>query len=202
MYAAACILCNAVAILSSDQRTYRLELWTGREGAPANPGAFSVRRVAVLAVCLVLAHPTPADATDAKPGPYPVAVSPALDAPLRAISLWQATTHMLAVQTWQRAVRQATPARAQRPRPPRSAPTSYAGGTAWDRIAACESGGNWAINTGNSYFGGLQMNMAFWHAHGGDAYASRPDLASREQQIVVAERAGSTAPWPVCGARG
>lgn len=75
----------------------------------------------------------------------------------------------------------------------------------WDRIAQCESGGNWATNTGNGYYGGLQMNMSFWHSYGGDEYAERPDLASREQQIVVAERARDSGrgyrPWPVCGRR-
>lgn len=83
---------------------------------------------------------------------------------------------------------------------------SYSGDVGvWDRIAECESGGNWATNTGNGYYGGLQMNMQFWHSYGGDEFASRPDLASREQQIVVAERARDSGrgyrPWPVCGAR-
>jgi hypothetical protein len=75
----------------------------------------------------------------------------------------------------------------------------------WDRIAACESGGNWAINTGNGYYGGLQMDMTFWRSYGGLAYASRPDLASKAEQIVVAERARDSGrgygPWPVCGSR-
>jgi hypothetical protein len=73
--------------------------------------------------------------------------------------------------------------------------------TSWDGVAVCESGGDWAINTGNGYYGGLQENMAFWHAHGGDQYAARPDLASRDEQIAVADRAGSRTPWPVCGSR-
>jgi len=58
-------------------------------------------------------------------------------------------------------------------------------GSVWDRIAQCESGGNWAANTGNGYYGGLQFNLGTWRAYGG---SSRPDLVSREQQIAVAER--------------
>ena len=80
----------------------------------------------------------------------------------------------------------------------------------WDRLAACESGGNWAINTGNGYRGGLQMNAGFWSTYGGAEFASAPNLASRTQQIIVAERArdgygryagrGYT-PWPSCSSK-
>jgi uncharacterized protein YabE (DUF348 family) len=87
---------------------------------------------------------------------------------------------------------------------PAPAPTSnYVGGSSvWDRIAACESGGNWAANTGNGYYGGLQFTLGTWAAYGG---TGRPDLASRETQIAVAERvraaSGGYGAWPVCGAR-
>ena len=71
----------------------------------------------------------------------------------------------------------------------------------WDRIAACESGGNWAANTGNGYYGGLQFNLGTWQAYGG---SGRPDQNSREAQIAVAERvrdaSGGYGAWPVCGA--
>jgi LysM repeat protein len=74
----------------------------------------------------------------------------------------------------------------------------------WDAVAACESGGNWAINTGNGYFGGLQWTLATWHANGG---SGSPVGASREQQIAVANRIiakqGMTqglGNWPVCRA--
>jgi len=78
---------------------------------------------------------------------------------------------------------------------PAPAPTSSGGGASapavsagmWDRIAQCESGGNWQINTGNGYYGGLQFLTSTWLANGGGQYASRADLASREQQIAVAE---------------
>ncbi|MBO0841585.1 MAG: transglycosylase family protein, partial [Nocardioides sp.] len=85
-----------------------------------------------------------------------------------------------------------------------SAPkANYAGGdTAWDRIAQCESGGNWAANTGNGYYGGLQFDLQTWHAYGG---SGRPDQNSREAQIAVADRVrdaeGGYSAWPVCGAR-
>jgi hypothetical protein len=75
----------------------------------------------------------------------------------------------------------------------------YSGGsTAWDRIAQCESGGNWSINTGNGYYGGLQFLTSTWLAAGGGAYAPRADLATREQQIAVASTL-SPSHWPQCG---
>jgi uncharacterized protein YabE (DUF348 family) len=58
----------------------------------------------------------------------------------------------------------------------------------WDRVAQCESGGNWHINTGNGYYGGLQFSYSTWLAYGGGQFAGRADLASREQQITVANR--------------
>ncbi len=67
----------------------------------------------------------------------------------------------------------------------------------WDSVAACESGGNWATNTGNGYYGGLQFDMGTWLAFGGGQYASRADLATREQQIAVASRVTYDA-WPHC----
>ncbi|MER7701794.1 transglycosylase family protein [Kitasatospora sp. NPDC097605] len=74
----------------------------------------------------------------------------------------------------------------------------------WDRVAACESSGNWHVNTGNGYFGGLQFDQPTWRANGGLAYAPRADLASREQQIAVADTLAQRrglSPWPVCGTR-
>ncbi|WIM85985.1 transglycosylase family protein [Candidatus Mycobacterium wuenschmannii] len=72
----------------------------------------------------------------------------------------------------------------------------------WDRVASCESGGNWAINTGNGYHGGLQFSQSTWASHGGGEYASSANQASRDQQIAVAERVLATqgkGAWPVCG---
>jgi nucleoid-associated protein YgaU len=71
----------------------------------------------------------------------------------------------------------------------------------WDRLAQCESGGNWSINTGNGFYGGLQFTASTWRAYGGGAYASRADLASRAEQIAVAQRvlAGQGwGAWPAC----
>jgi hypothetical protein len=81
---------------------------------------------------------------------------------------------------------------------------SASAGSVWDSVAACESGGNWSINTGNGYYGGLQFSGSTWRAYGGGAYAPRADLASRSAQITVAQRVlASQGPgaWPTCGAR-
>lgn len=79
----------------------------------------------------------------------------------------------------------------------------------WDRVAQCESGGNWAINTGNGFQGGLQFTPSTWRSFGGSQFASSANRASREEQIAVAEKvlAGQGwGAWPVCsskaGARG
>jgi resuscitation-promoting factor RpfA len=74
----------------------------------------------------------------------------------------------------------------------------------WDRIAQCESGGNWHINTGNGYYGGLQFSAGTWRAYGGSAYAPTADQASRSAQIAVAtkvQQAQGWGAWPVCSAR-
>ncbi|BBE47281.1 MULTISPECIES: resuscitation-promoting factor [Rhodococcus] len=71
----------------------------------------------------------------------------------------------------------------------------------WDAIAQCEATGNWAINTGNGFYGGLQFTQSTWEAFGGGQYAARADLASREQQIAIGEkvRAGQGwGAWPSC----
>jgi uncharacterized protein YabE (DUF348 family) len=97
---------------------------------------------------------------------------------------------------------------------PTAAPAPSAGNTSgaglnlanaamWDRIAQCESGGNWHINTGNGYYGGLQFAQSTWLANGGADFAARADLASREQQITVANRLyakSGLAPWGCAGA--
>ncbi|WP_432036970.1 transglycosylase family protein [Streptomyces cucumeris] len=71
----------------------------------------------------------------------------------------------------------------------------------WDRVAECESGGMWSANEGNGFYGGLQLTLSMWKEYGGTAYAPRPDLASRSQQISVAQSIlddrGPDA-WPSC----
>ncbi|MDN5769231.1 MAG: transglycosylase family protein [Humibacillus sp.] len=76
-----------------------------------------------------------------------------------------------------------------------------ASASTWDGVAACESGGNWSINTGNGFYGGLQFTKSTWLAYGGGQYASRADLASKSAQIAVAQRTlkgQGPGAWPVC----
>jgi hypothetical protein len=85
---------------------------------------------------------------------------------------------------------------------PEQAPVHRAYSVNWDAIAGCESGGNWAISTGNGYAGGLQFTSSTWHSNGG---AGSPNGASREEQIRVAENvlhSQGIGAWPVCGRRG
>ena len=79
-----------------------------------------------------------------------------------------------------------------------AAPAAHAEGTVWDKLAQCESSGNWAINTGNGFGGGLQFTPSTWHAFGGEG---RAEDASRVEQIVVAERVLAKqgwGAWPAC----
>ena len=74
----------------------------------------------------------------------------------------------------------------------------------WDSVAACESGGNWSINTGNGYYGGLQFSSSTWKAYGGRRYASQAHRASKAAQIAVAQRvlaAQGPGAWGTCGKR-
>jgi len=80
--------------------------------------------------------------------------------------------------------------------------TAHADSVNWDAVAACESGGNWSINTGNGYYGGLQFTQSTWSSNGG---AGSPHNASREEQIRVAEnvlQSQGIGAWPVCGGNG
>ncbi|MFI8460871.1 transglycosylase family protein [Kitasatospora sp. NPDC085464] len=74
----------------------------------------------------------------------------------------------------------------------------------WDAVAQCESGGNWSINTGNGYYGGLQFTSSTWKAYGGTSYAAQANQASKAQQISIAEKVlASQGPgaWPVCSVK-
>lgn len=89
------------------------------------------------------------------------------------------------------------------PKPKRS--TGNVDGGIWDRIAQCESTGNWSINTGNGYYGGLQFNQATWVSAGGLQYAPRADLATKAEQIAVANNLRSKRglqPWECAGKLG
>lgn len=84
---------------------------------------------------------------------------------------------------------------------PAAAPATSVDGGVWDRLAACESGGNWSINTGNGYYGGLQFDLGTWQSNGGTGY---PHQASKAEQIRVAENlraARGFSPWPACSAQ-
>ncbi|MGH3509607.1 MAG: transglycosylase family protein, partial [Nocardioidaceae bacterium] len=81
-------------------------------------------------------------------------------------------------------------------------PAVFSGGnTVWDRLAQCESGGNWADNTGNGYYGGLQFSLGTWHAYGGSGL---PSNHSRSTQIAIATKlrnaSGGYGAWPACAA--
>lgn len=81
---------------------------------------------------------------------------------------------------------------------------AQAAGSVWDVVAACESGGNWAINSGNGFHGGLQFSSSTWNAFGGRRYTPRASLASKAAQIAIAQRVlASQGPgaWPACGRR-
>ncbi|GAB2761714.1 transglycosylase family protein [Streptomyces bullii] len=74
----------------------------------------------------------------------------------------------------------------------------------WNKVAACESSNNWSVNTGNGYYGGLQFTQSTWEAYGGTRYAPRADLATKDQQIAVAEKVldgQGPGAWPVCSVR-
>lgn len=94
----------------------------------------------------------------------------------------------------------ATQSSYQRPQPQVTAP-AVTGSSVWDQLAQCEAGGNWAINTGNGYYGGLQFSLSSWQAVGGSGL---PSNASREEQILRGEmlkaRQGWGA-WPACSAK-
>jgi hypothetical protein len=97
----------------------------------------------------------------------------------------------------QQAPRASQPAPSSAPAP---APAAGGGGV-WDRLAQCESGGNWSANTGNGYYGGVQFSHSTWVAVGGRQYAEYPHQASRDQQIAVAQRLQSSSgwgQWPSC----
>ncbi len=84
-----------------------------------------------------------------------------------------------------------------------AASSASAAGSVWDRVAACESGGNWSINTGNGYYGGLQFDFNTWLSVNGDDFARRADLATRAEQITVANRLYALRglqPWSCRGA--
>ena len=83
-------------------------------------------------------------------------------------------------------------------------PAEAATTTVWDRVAKCESGGNWKINSGNGFYGGVQFSASTWKAHGGKTYASQAHLATKAEQIAIARRVlarQGPGAWPTCSRR-
>jgi len=106
--------------------------------------------------------------------------------------------------TSEKEVAPAKPATIKRGTKAKSSAPSVANGSVWDSLAQCEAGGNWAINTGNGFSGGLQFTPSTWLAYGGGQYAPQAHLATREQQIAVASKvqAGQGwGAWPACTAK-
>ena len=91
------------------------------------------------------------------------------------------------------------------PRPTRAPAVAAPAEGVWDRLARCESSGDWAIDTGNGYYGGLQFDVTTWNGFGGREFAPRADGATRAQQIAVAARVrdarGGYGSWPACAAK-
>ena len=82
--------------------------------------------------------------------------------------------------------------------------SATAGGAVWDDVAQCESGGNWSINTGNGFYGGVQFDQNTWERWGGLEYAPRADLATREEQIAIAKKTQAVqgwGAWPSCSSK-
>lgn len=101
-------------------------------------------------------------------------------------------------QQWHAEQEAAAKAEEERKKAAAAASTAVPSGSVWDRLAQCESHGNWHINTGNGYYGGLQFNLQTWQAYGGTGY---PHEHSRATQIAVAEKlraARGFQPWPHC----
>ncbi|GAB7005045.1 hypothetical protein JCM18899A_25180 [Nocardioides sp. AN3] len=85
-----------------------------------------------------------------------------------------------------------------------AAPSDAASTRTWQRLAMCESGGRWHINTGNGYYGGLQISRSTWRGYGGGRFARLPSRATKAQQIKIAERikrGQGWGAWPSCSAR-
>ena len=122
--------------------------------------------------------------------------------PLRSSIVRRPVNAIVAYGTAERPAPEPAPEPAPAPAPAPAPTSNFAGGsTVWDSLAQCESGGNWAINTGNGYYGGLQFNLGTWQSYGGTGY---PHQNSRETQIAVATRlrdaSGGYGAWPSCSA--
>lgn len=161
-----------------------------------------------VSVCLLTLIATPAIARPT-PGPYPPTETPLTIAEEKVMMAEYNAAVLLEQQRSeeQRAIQVAQAAEpepvAPEPEPEPEPAPQLVMSVDWDALAQCESGGNWSINTGNGYYGGLQFNQSSWEGAGGLEFAPRADLATREQQIVAAERWKELHPaglgaWPAC----
>ena len=114
-----------------------------------------------------------------------------------------ATPRVVKVGTKKKA--EETSERAEKAESSESSAPAVANGAVWDKLAKCESGGDWSTDTGNGYQGGLQFDKKTWQSYGGDQYSSTADQASREEQIAVAEKIkddrGGYSAWPSCSGK-
>ncbi|SFF88243.1 LysM domain-containing protein [Actinacidiphila alni] len=202
----------------SDQSSYRHIVSTRASVRVAVAVARAAATLAALgaAVLLPAAVAPTASATDGGTAAGPLAAAPLAAAPPavpRAVRVPQSARVPRTAP-----VRQAWPAEGVQPQRPlqpvrepvqeavafQAARAAAGSPTVWDRIAMCESSGNWHINTGNGYYGGLQFWQPTWEQFGGLAYARRADLAEPAEQIAVAEevlKVQGWDAWPVCAKR-
>jgi uncharacterized protein YabE (DUF348 family) len=157
----------------SQRVDYQVTVTNGVEGKPREVGRTTITQPQAKIIHVGIAEPAPEP--EPEPEPTTAAAAPGDSAPAPTTS---------AAAT------------------PEAAPAPSGGWSVnWDAIATCESGQNWSINTGNGYYGGLQFDIGTWLSNGGGAYAERADLASKDQQIAIAERVYASrglSPW-ACG---
>lgn len=172
--------------------------------APSGAAVASSRRAPDDVAYQVVAAPAIVESAARDIAAYVAAIEAGIDY-VKAVQLGEAVIFVLATERAEaaayeaeiarqrEAVRRATSAttRSSAPAPAASSGRDY------DAIAQCESGQNWSINTGNGYYGGLQFSQGTWESAGGLQYAPRADLATREQQIAVAETIPRSS-WPNC----
>jgi hypothetical protein len=199
-------------------------LWMGADAATGNPG--TAREAALLAPTSTVAAPLPSlvspsratrtgDANRASPRPSPLPTAGRIKpVPTPHKTSRSHPTPNPTSRANPPIPTHTTPPPAPSPRPtpsvsrtPSSAPPTVGGlptdpyAWPWKPLAECESGGDWHINTGNGYYGGLQFTIQTWLAFGGGNYASRADLATPQQQVLVAiktQAAQGWGAWPVC----
>lgn len=173
--------------------TYRMKIVNGKAGAPQELGR-KTTKIAMATITHVGTYVAPPVQTTA-PAPSTSAAPTSVAAPAPTSSASPSTVSKAAPSTSSSSSGGAAPGSAAY----YDNPSHWS--VNWDAIANCESTNNWAINTGNGYYGGLQFDSGTWLSNGGGQYASRADLASKDQQIAIAERVYASrglGPWS-CG---